>query len=248
LLFAPTSAHRALLSRALIGASFAALLFSAVGPASAQSSASKNLAPGFTQFSKSAKVVVMPVDVELFSISAGGVAEPKADWTSSAVGHMKTAMVAKTTAIGLNTTVMEEAAADEFGEQVGLHAAVARAIAVHHGVGGAWALPTKEGKLDWSFADSMQPIQAKTGSRYGLFVWVRDSYASPERKALMIGMALLGVGLTGGIQTGYATLVDLESGQVLWFNRLVSSTGDLRDAKSAVSSIDSLLAGFPTVQ
>jgi hypothetical protein len=248
LLFAPTLAHRALLSHAVIGAFFAALFLGAVGPASAQSTASKNLAPGFTQFSKAAKVVVMPVDVELFSISAGGVAEPKADWTASALTHMKTAMVSKTNAIGLNITVMSEATADEFGEQVGLHAAVARAIAIHHGMGGAWALPTKEGKLDWSFADSMQPIQAKTGSRYGLFVWVRDSYASPERKALMIGMALLGVGLTGGIQTGYATLVDLESGQVMWFNRLVSSTGDLRDAKSAASSIDSLLAGFPTVQ
>ena len=248
MLFAPSLARRATLSRALICASLAALLFSGFSPASAQSAASKNLAPGFTQLTKAAKVVVMPVDVELFSISAGGVAEPKADWTASALTHMKSAMVAKTNAIGLNTTVMEEAVADEFGEQVGLHAAVARAIAIHHGSGGVWALPTKEEKLDWSFADSMRPIESKTGSRYGLFVWVRDSYASPERKALMIGMALLGVGLGGGIQTGYATLVDLQSGQVLWFNRLISSTGDLRDAKSAASSIDSLLAGFPKVQ
>ena len=34
----------------------------------------------------------MPVDVELFSLSAGGVAEPRADWTATALGHMNGAM------------------------------------------------------------------------------------------------------------------------------------------------------------
>ena len=34
----------------------------------------------------------MPVDVELFSLSAGGVAEPRADWTAAALGHMKGAV------------------------------------------------------------------------------------------------------------------------------------------------------------
>lgn len=209
---------------------------------------SKNLAPGFTQLSKQAKVVIMPVDVELFSLSAGGTAEPKADWTAAAQQHMTAAMTQKAAKLGLATTTMDEHAADEFAEQVGLHAAVAGSIALHHSLGGGWALPTKEGRLDWSFDDSMKPLQAKTGARYGLFVWVRDSYASAERKAAMVAMALLGVAVSGGIQVGYASLVDLDSGKVLWFNRLARGTGDLRESASAVESIDVLLAGFPAVQ
>lgn len=215
------------------------------GPAQADGN---QLAPGFAQLAKSAKIVVMPVDVELFSMSAGGVNEPKADWTASAHQHMKAALKARTTKLGLSASQMEEAAADEFSEHIALHAAVARSIALHHSMGGGWALPTKESKLDWSFGDAMQGLQAKTGAKYGLFVWVRDSYASAERKLAMVGLALLGVGITGGSQVGYASLIDLESGQVLWFNRLARATGDLREVDSAAESIEALLQGFPRVQ
>lgn len=212
---------------------------------------SKHLAPGFTTLPKSAKVVIMPVDVELFSLSAGGVGEPKADWTAAAHDHMKTALAAKTARIGLVADRMDETAADEFGEQVGLQAAVARSIALHHGVGGVWSLPTKEGRLDWTFGDTMKPIADKTGAQYGLFIWVRDSYASAERKAAMAAIAILSLGrvvLGTGVQNGYASLVDLRTGQVVWFNRLFSTTGDLREAKPAADSVDALLAGFPAVQ
>ena len=75
-----------------------------------------------------------------------------------------------------------------------LHAAVARAIDMHHF--GQLALPTKEGKLDWSLAEAVAPVKKASGADYALFSWIRDSYASAERKAAMIGMALLGVGLS----------------------------------------------------
>jgi hypothetical protein len=207
-----------------------------------------NLAPGFSQLAKSAKVVVMPVDVELFSMSAGGVNEPKADWTAAAHDHMKSALSAKAVKLGFRADLIEESAADEFAEPIALHAAVARSIALHHSMGGVWALPTKEGRLDWSFGDAMKPLQDKTGAQYGLFVWVRDSYASAERKLAMVGLALMGVAITGGAQVGYASLVDLASGQVMWFNRLARGSGDLREAVSAAESIEALLAGFPKVQ
>ena len=217
-------------------------------PARSASVDAKNLAPGFAGLNRSDKVLLMPVDVELFSISGGGVSEPKADWTASAQRYMADEMRKLRMALRLDAVEMSEQAADEFGEQVGLHAAVASSIALHHGMGGPWALPTKAGKLDWRFDDAMQPLAAKTGARYGLFVWVRDSYASAERKAVMVGLALLGVGIAGGVQVGYASLVDLQTGQVVWFNRLARGSGDLREAASARESMDALLAGFPAVR
>jgi hypothetical protein len=219
--------------------------------AGAQPLPSRNLAPGFTSLARDAKVVIMPVDVELFSLSAGGVPEPKADWTTAAHQHMKVALDGKTVKLGIKADRMDELAADEFSEQVGLHAAVARSIALHHSGGGVWALPTKEGKLDWSFGDAMKPLADKTGAKYALFVWVRDSYASAERKAAMAAIAILSLGrvvLGTGIQTGYASLVDLHTGQVVWFNRLISATGDLREVTPAAASVEQLMAGFPPVQ
>jgi hypothetical protein len=112
-----------------------------------------------------------------------------------------------------------------------------------------WALPTKAGRMDWNFGDAMQPLREASGARYALFIWIRDSYASPERVAMMIALgALTGIVLTGGAQIGYASLVDLESGQVLWFNRLARAYGDLREAEPARESVDALFEGFPGVQ
>ena len=205
----------------------------------------RNVAPGFAGLSRSDTVALMPVDVELFEISAGGVSAPKADWTASALRHMNAAIAERKAVWGLSSRQLTEAEADDFAEQVALHAAVAQSIALHHAVGGVWALPTKERQLQWSFGDAMKPLAAQSGSRYALFVWVRDSYASAERKAAILAFALLGVGIAGGTQIGYASLVDLEDGRVVWFNRLARNHGDLRDAEGARESIEALLARFP---
>jgi hypothetical protein len=203
----------------------------------------RNIAPGFTALPKDAQVAIAPLDVELFELSAGGVLSPKADWTAAATKHMGEALKRKAAKMGVVTLPVTDQVADDNADALHLHAAVARAISMHHQ--GAFKLPTKDDKLDWSFADALQPMHKATGARYGLFTWVRDSYASGERKAMMVGMALLGIAMTGGVQVGYATLVDMETGQVLWFNQLISASGDLREEKPAMDSVDNLLAGFP---
>lgn len=213
--------------------------------AQSPSPANRNVAPGFQGLAASEKLLLMPVDVELFSLSAGGVAEPRADWTAAALGHMKAAIAVKKRQLRSSIIELPEGAADEFEEQVGLHAAVATSISLHHSTGGMWALPSKAGQLDWTFGDAMRPLQARSGARYGLFVWVRDSYATAERKAAMVALALLGVGITGGVQIGYASLVDLQTGTVVWFNRLARASGDLREAAPARETIEALLSNFP---
>ena len=205
----------------------------------------KHLAPGFTTLPPNSTVLLTPIDVELYSISAGGIPEPRADWTTAALANMKKELGRLSERYKGRVIELDERAADDFGELLALHSAVARSINIHHFTGGTWALPTKGGKLDWTFSDAMQPLQAKTGARYGLFIWVRDSYTSGERAAAIALAALLGVGLGGGFQQGYASLVDLETGQVLWFNRLARPSGDLREQSKAAETVDVLLTGFP---
>src|SRR4051794_34913231 len=52
---------------------------------------SRHLAPGFSTRAAQSKLVVVPADMELFSISAGGIQEPRADWTESAQKNFKAA-------------------------------------------------------------------------------------------------------------------------------------------------------------
>jgi len=207
---------------------------------------SKNLAPGFAALPKGAKVAIMPIDIELFSISAGGVLEPRADWTEAAAAHFKAALVKKSEVLALDTVEVTEAQADEFADVSALHAAVARSIALHHL--GSLKLPTKEGKLDWTLGEAARAIKKATGADYALFSSVRDSYTSAERVATMIVLAAVGAVSLGGRQTGYASLVELETGRVVWFNRLARVSGELREAESATETLEALLSEFPVAK
>jgi hypothetical protein len=213
-----------------------------------QSVDAKNIAPGFGALVASDRLLLMPIDVELFSLSAGGVHEPRADWTAQALRHMNQAIRVRQQQARMAVVELSDMQADDHAEQISLHAAVAQSIALHQFGGPMWALPTKAGKLDWSFGDAMQPLADATGAQYALFFWVRDSYASAERVAMMVAMAALGIGITGGVQIGYASLVDLRSGQVVWFNQLTRPYGDLRQAEPARETIEALLSGFPAVR
>ncbi|MBI5279639.1 MAG: hypothetical protein HY854_24615 [Burkholderiales bacterium] len=213
------------------------------GAAHAADAPSRYLAPGFTARPVASRLLVLPADMELFSISAGGITEPRADWTEAGQKNFKAALVARPELA--NRVEIGEKELDDFAEVVALHRAVAEAVWVHHADNGT-KLPTKDGRLDWSLgAGAVAALREKTGADYALFTWVRDSYASNERKAVMIGMLLLGSVTFGGNQAAYASLVDLKTGRVVWFRDLDRMWGDLREAKPAAETVEALLKGFP---
>ena len=49
----------------------------------------------------------------------------------------------------------------------------------------------------------------------------------------------------GGQRFAYVSLVELETGDIVWFNVLSSSVGDIRNAEGARSTVDSLLREMP---
>jgi hypothetical protein len=201
--------------------------------AQAQEPPSRHLAPGFTHRAAPSRLLVVPADMELFSISAGGVKEPRADWTEAAQQHFKAALAARPE-LGGRVAELSPVQFDEFAEIVNLHRAVADSVFIHHSSG--------------SLGDVVRPLKARTGADYALFTWIRDSYASSERKAVIVGMALLGSFTFGGEQIGYASLVDLNDGRIVWFNDLKRMTGDLRDPQAAAETVEALLKGFPAAR
>lgn len=235
--------------RRSVRAALAATLLAATcfGAAAQAQAPSRNLAPGFSARLPGSRLVIAPADMELFSQSAGGVLEPRADWTEAAQKHFHTALVARKDVVGSDSIELQEADLDELGQINALHGAVAQSVFVHH-MQRAPALPTKDGVLDWTLGDAVKPLRDKTGADYALFFWIRDSYASAERKAAIVALALLGVAATGGAQVGYASLVDLRTGRIVWFNNLARISGDLREEKPAAETVEALLRGFPKVQ
>jgi hypothetical protein len=222
-------------------AAFLALALAFAAPAFAQA----KLAPGFTALPKGATVAVMPADIELFSISLGGVLEPRGDWTEAAVRNFRAALLAKQKGFGIDAREIPDKDFEPFTEIAALHRAVANAIGLHHLGSIVARLPTKEKQLDWSLGPSVQDIRRATGADYALFSWVRDSYVSDERKVAMVALAFVGMGMGGGMQVGYASLVDLQTGRIVWFGDVYRARGDLREAEAARETLDALFAGFP---
>ena len=105
--------------------------------------------------------------------------------------------------------------------------------------------------MDWTLGPGVSELRAATGADYALFTYVRDSYASGGRTALrvfaMIAGAAVGsyIDIGGGLQAGVATLVDLRTGQVVWFNLMAKGSGDLRDEKGATTTAATLLRNMP---
>ena len=195
-------------------------------------------------------VVMIEPDIELSEVLAGGVQEPRQAW-SEAARHLYPQAVKNRISNGRVKQLPDYMIpkdlepSSRLGQVIRLNYAVASSILISTAPDGQ--LATKQGKqLDWSFGPGVEEIRKQTGADYALFTYVRDSYTSGGQAALrIIGFLLLGGDIGGGQQIGVTTLVDLRTGQVVWFNFLAKQSGDLRDEQGAASTAQSMLKGFP---
>ena len=206
------------------------------------------------------RVVLIEPDIELYLITAGGLSEPRREWTEAARQHYAGAVRAELaeaqTPQAPDFDVPDSLDPDSrVGQVIRLNEAVALSISQFLAPGGALATKrdpqTGKPRLDWSLGPGVEELRAATGADYALFTYVRDSYASGGRTALrvfgFIAGAALGTGLDigGGAQIGVATLVDLRTGRVVWFNQLARQSGDLREVKDAEKTVTLLLKDLP---
>jgi len=199
-----------------------------------------------------ATLVVMRPDVEVGSLSLGGVATPNADWTRLARTFLADAIVAREAARGDKAVALAEQqgdAAETVADYEALHRAVALSIARYKY--GEIALPTKKGRFDWTLGPGVARVGTLAGGgSHALFLYGRDFFATDSRKAMQVAGTLgciIGLCLipTGGEHFAYASLVDLRSGDVVWFNILQGSAGDIRTPEGARAMVEHLLATMP---
>jgi hypothetical protein len=196
-----------------------------------------------------ARVLLMPPDVELYELLASGLQEPQAAWTDAAKRNVEAALAdalrpKNAELLPYLTPTADPAVERRHTQLIKLHDAVGYSILAYQ-YGGLNQLPVKKGKFDWTLGSEASLLQREFGADYALFVFLRDSYSSEGRKALIVGMALLGIGVSGGSQVGFASLVDLKTGNIVWFNRLISTTGDLRTPEPAREAVEELLRNQP---
>jgi hypothetical protein len=199
------------------------------------------------------RIVVMRPDIAVSLITAGGLPEQREDWTNTARDHVLAAIQKQQLSRGGQTQVVlsrEHAGAtpELVLELERLHEVVGQSIKLHQYVPGA-RLPTKKKQLDWTLGDLAVQYGKASGYDYALFLFARDSFSSGGRVAIQ-ALGFLGcvVGVCvlphGGQQQGFVSLVDLESGNVVWFNYLQSEVGDIRTPEGAEQLVKRLVAGM----
>lgn len=206
------------------------------------------------------RLVIIEPDIELTEITAGGLQEPRREWTTAARATYPVAVRELLARNGGPTISMydipdDTAPGSRLGQVLRLNQVVAMSIAQYSAIGSVLATKkdpvTGKPLLDWQLGQGVQEIQQATGADYALFTYVRDSYTSPGRAALRTFALLAGaamgayVDIGGGVQVGVTSVVDLRSGRVVWHNLMVKQSGDLRDANGARAAVKQLLQDIP---
>lgn len=201
---------------------------------------------------KPVSIVVIAPDVQVGTLTTGGMAEPNADWTNASRANIFKALEEHQKGLGSEVRLLGDQdgeAAELVADYNALHRAVADAILLHKFLGAK--LPTKKDRFDWSLGDGTGKLAELSGNNYALFLYARDNFASDGRKAMQAA-GLLGclVGFcviaSGGQHVAYASLVELSSGNVVWFNVLRGSEGDVREPAGAKAMVEALMLSLPT--
>ena len=190
-------------------------------------------------------ILIMTPDVKYYLLTAGGVSQPHADWTEAARINFSNALkdYADERDIKIILPAADQQLSDAEITYQKLYSAVGASILIHHF--GYMKLPTKQESFDWSLGPGTKAIAEKYGANYALFSYYRDYQASEGRVAFAVLAAVAGVGMSTGHESGFASLVDLRTGEIVWFNKVTTGAGELRKEDGARATVDVLFEGMP---
>jgi len=239
------------------GAVLGGIVALCIGLSAQPATAASLLKEGFAfPVDRPTKIAVLRPDVSVGTLRSAGEDEANAEWTEVARQNITEEMKTQASAQGLALDFlgdMKGADGELLDQYRSLFKVVSGAIARH----GFFdhlptklepknpAVPSKRWRMDWSLGPGAAQLRALTGADYALLLYTHDAYGSSGRKAAVIFAAMWGVAAPFGVHEGYAGLVDLTSGDLVWFNTDPAIGGDPREKLGAAQRVRELMAGFP---
>lgn len=229
----------------------ASLAVVVAAPADAQERSA--MKQGFTLAAQSnKKILLFRPSVRVGAQSTGGLFEPNADWTERAKANIQSALDQFQGRLGNTVILAPEGIGEDarnLQEHMALFAAISQSVIEYQFFVGN-RLPTKKRDnkadvFDWSLGKGVATLPGALEADYGLFIYNKDAYGSTGRKMLQVVAALGGVGVTSGEHLGYAGLVDLKTGDLLWLNADAQMGGDVRERDGSEKRVRQLLEDFP---
>ena len=205
--------------------------------------------PGFSLKPGSAKIVLMRPSITAGAQSTGGMFEPNADWTDQARENIGRTLAEVQSNLGNDVVNYVEPVgtdAQKIAEYRALFSTVASSVITYQFFVGN-RLPTKKRKdsFEWTVGPEVASLPGLDGADYALFITTEDEYGSTGRKLFQFAAAMAGVGIVSGVHKGFAGLIDLHTGDLVWLNADMQMGGDVRTPDGAQKRVKQLLEGFP---
>lgn len=209
----------------------------------------KMVAPTFEPPMERTRIVIMQPDVQMTLLTAGGLQEPRADWTSQSETNFLAAFDQILSHHGHDVVVFDPsiAAADAQEQLVLLHEAVGASAVELSSTSGTFVpstLPTKVDGFDWTLGEDATQLREAYDADLALFLSSRGSFASGGRMAVtVVAAALWGGAPSLGVRVTRMSLVDLRTGDIVWMNFTIN--GDPRSADGAQWIVDHMSGDIP---
>ncbi|MFN3544575.1 MAG: hypothetical protein ACK4UX_06960 [Thiobacillus sp.] len=227
--------------RRFVGAVLIALSVLATPALAAQSAVNPALVQNVSARPK--KLVLLPPQIFVYEISAGGVPTRMADWETLARDNLTAAATRLARDHGLFELLPAPELSGEAREtleaHIGLYERVALSVFNYgRGTQDAWA--HKQQDFDYTLGPGLAFLRAQTGADAALIVLGVDFISSAGRKAAFIAGLALGVVMPLGQSFVTAGVVDLETGDVQWMGFDASTSMDSRNA----ADVEALVRDF----
>lgn len=195
------------------------------------------------------KVLLLPVDVIIKEVTAGGVAEEVPDWSKQGSANVREALSKYFNAEKKKKIRLMEMPklSDRDTDNVKQHLALYRRVAgaVVDTSYGQMPWPHKIQKFDYTLGQGLSALAERTGADSAIIVVGEDEVSTTGRKIAAFFLD----SVSYGHSFLSAAIVNLRSGDILWFNYAFQyKSTDLREADDALKLVDMLFQEYPGIE
>jgi hypothetical protein len=195
------------------------------------------------------KVLLLPPQMFVAELSAGGVIQKQDDWTKAASENLLVAVENFLRGNGqfetLRLPVLDNVAAEQVESHIALYDRISYAIYIYgRGDNSGWQ--QKKTEWDYTLGEGLAFLRVKTGADTALLFTGYDIISSSSRKVATVAISLLRRAVIPlGESFISVGLVDLRTGEIRWMSFDQSMTLDSRDPETAKQLVEDFFETYP---
>jgi len=199
------------------------------------------------------QIVLLPVDIDIYELSMGGVKEEVPEWSSKVEENIHQALLfsnegkcSGTVHKAVSTSDLTSEEREILEEHLALFSSVsATAIWTTSSFNKPWNF--KQDHFDYTIGDGLRFLKTKYDIDAGLIIIGEETVSTAGRQAAAaFGAVLFGIYIPIGNAVLIGGLVDFETGNLLWMDYRSGGAGiNLRELDTCKDFVEKLVEGYP---